>query len=204
MKLILSIALPLFLMMDPIGNIPLYISFLKDTPPKRQRWIIIRELLIALGIIILFNFVGNALFRFLKVSQNSATITGGIILFLIAIKMIFPPEKKNTEILDKDQEPFIVPLAVPLVAGPSVLAAVMLYSQQVSNHAIMIGAIAIAWGVTLAILVFSPIFSKFLGSKGIIACERLMGLILVMIGIQMLLEGIANFVTHECINQTIN
>ncbi|PIS01213.1 MAG: hypothetical protein COT84_03575 [Chlamydiae bacterium CG10_big_fil_rev_8_21_14_0_10_35_9] len=198
MKTILATAFPLFLMMDPIGNIPLYISFLKDVDPKRQRFIIFRELLIALAIIILFNFLGEGLFNFLKVSQDSIQITGGIILFLIAIKMVFPTDKSTQE-FDSSQEPFIVPLAVPLVAGPSILAAVMLYSQQIENHLIMVSSIFLAWGLTLAILIFSPLLSRILGQKGIKACERLMGLILVIIGVQMFLEGVAGFVTHKCI-----
>lgn len=194
----LSIAFALFLMMDPVGNMPFYISLLKKIPARRQRWIIFRELFIALIFIIAFNFIGDALFKFLHVSQDTIQITGGIILFLIALKMVFPPEEKKVEKV-QTEEPFIVPLAVPLVAGPSILAAVMLYAKQANSDLQMIIAIFLAWMGTLAILIFSPVLSKFLGNKGIMACERLMGLILVMISVQMFLEGIAGFVTHQCI-----
>lgn len=189
-----SIAFSLFLLMDPIGNIPLYIATLKEIHPKRQQWIIFRELIIALVIIILFNFVGNELLNFLNVTQDTVQVSGGIILFLISLKMIFPPEKIHQPDELKAPEPFIVPLAVPLVAGPTVLAAVMIYSHQQSGT-LMITAICIAWAVSLIILLLSPFISRLLGTRGILACERLMGLILTMIGIQMFLSGIHQFVT---------
>src|SRR5579871_6661081 len=125
-----SMAFALFLLMDPIGNVPIYVSVLKNIDPRRQRVIIIRELIIALIIIILFNFVGDALLGFLHVTMPTILISGGIILFLIALKMIFPGRKDPDVEIAQDKEPFIVPLATPLVAGPAVLAAVMLYSGQ--------------------------------------------------------------------------
>jgi len=189
-----SIAFSLFLLMDPIGNIPLYIATLKEIHPKRQQWIIFRELIIALFIIIVFNFVGDELLNFLNVTQDTVQVSGGIILFLISLKMIFPPEKIHKPDQLKGPEPFIVPLAVPLVAGPTVLAAVMIYSHQYSGT-LMITAICIAWAVSLIILLLSPFISRLLGTRGIVACERLMGLILTMIGIQMFLSGIHQFVT---------
>jgi MarC family membrane protein len=201
MSEILKISFALFLMMDPVGNIPLFISQLKGIPLQKQRKIIIRELLIALFLIIIFNFLGESLFNFLDVSQDTIQITGGIVLFLIAIKMTFPPNIKAVNSTE-EQEPFIVPLAIPLVAGPSILAAVMLYSSQVNNNLIIVSAIMIAWIFSLAILIFSPTIARFLKDKGIIALERLMGLILVMIAVQMFLEGIAGFITHECLTKT--
>ena len=191
-----SIALSLFLLMDPIGNVPLYISFLKGIPPERQRKIIVRELLIALGIIILFAFLGEGLMNFLNVREDTVQIAGGIILFLLCLKMIFPVPHDPNESLPHETEPFIVPLAVPLVAGPGVLAAVMIYAKQENNEWVMLGAILIAWIFSLVILLASSLLKKFLGWRGIIALERLMGLILTLISIQMLLSGISSFVQH--------
>jgi len=191
---LLAIAFSLFLLMDPIGNIPLYLSFLKEIDEKRQRWIIFRELIIALFIIIVFNFLGVALMEFLNVTEDTIQIAGGIILFLICLKMIFPSPHDSTEKLPHEGEPFIVPLAVPLIAGPSVLAAVMIYSRQEHTPGIMIGAILLAWAASLIILLASSILKKFLGWRGIIAIERLMGLILILISVQMFLTGLNSFI----------
>src|SRR3990167_8972887 len=141
---LLSLTFALFLLMDSLGNIPLFLSFLKGIPQKRQRFIIFRELLIALGIIILFYFLGDLLLQFLKIDQPTLLISGGIILFIIAIQMVFPNDK-HQEKYSFNKEPFIVPLAIPLIAGPAVLAAVMLYAHEHNPPSIIIGAIFIAW-----------------------------------------------------------
>ena len=185
-----EIAIPLFLMMDPVGNVPLYVSLLKDIPQKRQRIVIIRELLIALATIVLFIFVGQSFLDLIGVSQATVQIAGGIILFIISLKLIFPPDKKLTP--TSRGEPFIVPLAIPLVAGPSVLAAVMIYSQTISLPTLF-SATCIAWIGTAIILMGSMFLKKVLGEKGISACERLMGLILTLIAVQMFLEGFRVF-----------
>jgi len=193
----LSIAFALFLLMDPIGNIPFYISFLKGVEPKRQRIVIFRELLIALFIIIMFNFLGDALMEFLHVQDDTIQIAGGIILFLLCLKMIFPPPHDSNENLPHDSEPFIVPLAVPLVAGPSVLAAVMIYSKQEPSNWVMMGAILIAWIASLIILLGSSLLKKMLGWRGILALERLMGLILILIAVQMFMSGLGSFMARH-------
>lgn len=193
---IFKIALSLWILMDPIGNIPIFISVLKDVDHKKQKLIILRELLIALAIIIAFYFVGDFLLSALGVTQDSVMISGGLILFLIAIKMIFPVEEVE-EKQKKEKEPFIVPLAVPLVAGPAILAAVMIYSKQVSTFT-TISAIIIAWIGSALILLPSLFIRKLLGPRGIIACERLMGLILTLISVQMFLHGIHYFITTKC------
>lgn len=193
----LSIAFSLFLLMDPIGNIPFYISFLKGVDPKRQSYIIFRELIIALFIIFLFALLGNALMDFLKVDSDTIQIAGGIVLFLLCLKMIFPENKNPNEGIPHDPEPFIVPLAVPLVAGPAVLAAVIIYSKQASSYLIMMGAILIAWFVSLLILLSSSILKKLLGRRGIMAMERLMGLILILIAVQMFMSGLSSFISKH-------
>jgi len=190
---VISIAFPLFLLMDPIGNIPLFISILKDFHPRRQSYIIFRELIIALIVIILFNFIGEFLLSLIGIEQHTILIAGGIILFLIAIKMIFPG-RRDPDVEGVDKEPFIVPLAIPLVAGPAVLAAVMLYSHQQSDQLVTITAIVLAWAASTLILLCSSYLKTLLGWRGIIACERLMGLLLTLIAVQMFLEGIEHFI----------
>lgn len=193
---ILSIAFSLFLLMDSIGNIPFYISFLKGVDPKRQRYVITREMIIALFIIILFNFIGSGLMHFLNVTHDTIQIAGGVILFLLCLKMIFPPPHDSSETLPHDTEPLIVPLAVPLVAGPAVLATVIIYSHQETNL-VMIAAIFIAWAASLLILLGSSFLKQILGWRGIMAMERLMGLIMILIAVQMFLSGVSSFVHKQ-------
>lgn len=192
-----SMAFALFLLMDPIGNVPIYVSLLKDIDSKRQTKIIFRELIIALIIIIIFNFIGDALLGFLNVTMPTILVSGGIILFLIALKMIFPAKKDTEADISISKEPFIVPLATPLVAGPAVLAAVMLYAgQHKSDTWITLSAIVFAWIASTLILISSALWKKLLGWRGLIACERLMGLILTLIAVQMFLEGIHLFLNQ--------
>ena len=179
--------------MDSIGNIPLYLSILKNIPEKRQRVIILREMVIALVIIILFMFLGDQLMHFLQISDSTIQISGGLILFLISLKMIFPSKNDPHEPTSEDQEPLIVPLAVPLVAGPAVLAAVMIYARQETNLWPMIGAIIMAWAASLIILLSSSFLKNLLGMRGLTAMERLMGLILILISVQMFLTGLHSF-----------
>ena len=186
-----SAAVLLILIMDPLGNLPIFMSVLKHIDPKRSRVIIIRELLIALVIMLLFLFTGEKMLAFLNLRAETVSISGGIILFLIAIKMIFPSPESSTSGLPAGEEPFLVPLAIPLLAGPSLLATLMLMSHQYpGNMSLLILALFIAWGITAAILMMSGLFLRLLGSKGVNALERLMGLILIMIATQMFLDGI--------------
>jgi len=194
-NVIASISLSLFLLMDPIGNIPIFISVLKKVKPSRQKFIIFRELIIALIVIIFFNFLGEYLLDLLKVSQPTIQIAGGIILFLISLKMIFPPIRGANHVEEENHEPFIVPLAIPFVAGPAVLAAVMLMHRSTPTS-IMLISIFVAWVATTIILISSSFLQKLLGSRGITACERLMGLILILIAAQMFLEGLVLFLNR--------
>lgn len=194
MMTILSIAFNLFILMDSIGNIPVFISILKEISPQRQRVIIFRELLFALALIILFNFLGDFLLKFLGISQDAVMIAGGIILFLIALKMIFPSKTNHMSEGEEIKEPFIVPLAVPLIAGPAVLASVMLYSRH-EPVGTMLLAIILAWAASTIILLSSSFLKTILGSRGIVACERLMGLLLTLIAVQMFLQGVSLYMT---------
>jgi multiple antibiotic resistance protein len=190
---VFTIALSMFFLMDSIGNVPIFISLLKNFPHKRQRLIILRELLISLAVILLFYFIGNHFLKALGISEQSLRISGGIILFLISLKMIFPSKLAPNE-PSQHAEPFIVPLAIPLVAGPAILAAVMIYAGQDLPALYTISAILIAWFFTTIILIGAPFLQKILGEKGLIALERLMGLILILIAVQMFLDGVSGFV----------
>ncbi len=193
---VLSIAFPLFLLMDPIGNVPLFIVTLKGFNNQMQRKIIFRELIIALCIIIVFNFAGDYLLSLLHVDQHTILIAGGIILFLISLRMIFP-QPTHSEELESKKEPFIVPLAIPFVAGPAVLATVMLYSEREESAFVMLLAIGLAWAASTLILLSSSFLKKILGDKGIIACEKLMGLLLTLIAVQMFLEGTTLYLSER-------
>lgn len=193
-KTLISLSFTLFLLMDSIGNVPIFLSLLKDIPAKRQYRIIFRELLIALGIILLFCIGGSSFLDLLEVQPYTVQMAGGLILFLIALKMIFPPAVKDNNHLSLTKEPFIVPLAIPLLAGPGVLASVMLYSHQGISFSLILIAVVLAWALSTLILMVSPQMQKILGIKGLVACERLMGLILTLLSIQMLLKGLGCFI----------
>ena len=179
--------------MDPFGNIPVFMTTLKDVSENRKKGIIVRELLIALLILVVFLFVGEYLLTGLNITEPSLSIAGGIILFLIAIKMIFPPSISPFE-EEFDGEPFIVPLAIPYVAGPSAMAAVMvLMNREPDRWMEWLLALVSAWFISGIILFLSNELSRYLGKKGLIALERLMGLILTTIAVEMFMSGIREF-----------
>lgn len=190
----LSAAVMLFLIMDPLGNLPIFLSVLRHVDPKRRNKILVRELLLALGIMMVFLYAGDAMLKFLGLEAQAVSIAGGIILFLIAIKMIFPDPSGGFSGVDAGQEPFLVPLAVPLIAGPSVLAALLLVANTDPTRMMdWTLALVLAWGASSAILMFSGLFHRLLGERGLTALERLMGMVLVMISVQMLLDGIKEY-----------
>lgn len=192
---IYSTVILLFLIMDPLGNMPVFISILKGVPEERRSKVLIRELLIALFILLIFLFAGKYLLLSLHLKQESVSIAGAIILFIIAIRMIFPSSRGGGIMgSTPDGEPFIVPLAIPLIAGPSILATLMLVSSQhPGNQWPLAMAVFISWALSAAILMLSGKIMKLLGSRGIFAIERLMGMILVMLSVQMFMDGIAHY-----------
>ena len=189
----LSAALLLFLILDPLGNIPIFLSLLKPLTPKRQRIVLIRELLIALAVLFIFLWAGKYVLQAMHLRQESVSIAGGIVLFLIGLKMIFPsPEGMFGE--TEGGEPFIVPMAIPLVAGPSGMAAVMLFSTQYPDRMLDWSlALFIAWFATALILLSATSLYKLLGTPVLVAVERLMGMLLVAISVQMLLDGVVAY-----------
>lgn len=186
-----SAAITLILVMDPLGNIPLFLAALKNISVRKRRMIILRESTIAFVILTIFLLFGQFILEGMHISQPALSIAGGIILFLIAIRMIFPHEETTTK--KEVAEPFIVPLAVPLIAGPSTMTVVMLMAKQSISLFPVFIALLIAWIVTTLVLVFADFLRKILGERGLIAIERLMGMILTTMAVQMFLTGYQQF-----------
>lgn len=184
----------LLLVMDPLGNIPFFVTLLKHVEPRRRVTIIVRECLIAYGVLMIFVFFGEPLLKLLGLSDSSLNIAGGVILFLIAVRIIF----KHREGVFGDTiagEPFIVPLAIPSIAGPTALATVVLMVSRAPERMFdWILALTVATAVTMVLLLFAERISKWIGERGLLALERLMGLLLTAIAVEMLLRGIEAFV----------
>ncbi|MFP4114372.1 MAG: YhgN family NAAT transporter [Spirochaetota bacterium] len=199
---IISATITLFLVMDPIGNIPVFLSLLEEIEPRRRLRIIVREMVIALAILSLFLFFGKYILEGLHISEPALSVGGGVVLFLIALRMIFPRPDSSTE---RDaradhtpgQEPLLVPLAVPLVAGPSAMAMVVLLATQYPSRVFhWLVALLIAWLVSALILLSAEVLRKYLGRRAIKALERLMGMILTTLAVDMLLGGIETYLAR--------
>lgn len=180
--------------MDPLGNIPLFLSALKGVESSRRRKILIREIVFAYLFLLAFFFLGGSLLQLLGLQQETISIAGGIILFLIALRMIFPTDRDALSD-SPEGEPFIVPLAIPLIAGPSTLAALLLFRSGSSSTTELLVALTIAWAICAVILLSSTLFYRVLRERGLIALERLMGMLLVMIAVQMFMNGVAKFLS---------
>lgn len=191
---IASASVTLFFIMDPLGNVPVFNAVLSRFDSTRRTVVVARELCIALVILFAFLFAGNSILSFLGLSQSSLNIAGGILLFIISLRMIFPRPVVTEEIEGAD-DPFLVPLAVPMIAGPSTIAILLLLSSsQPERLAEWSIALLLAWLGTTVLLVASPFLLRVLGTRGSRAMERLMGMILVILATQMLLNGIRDFV----------
>jgi MarC family membrane protein len=189
----LSATILLVLITDPIGNIPIFANALKHVAPERRPRVILREILIAFALLLTFMFVGESFLRVMNLSELSLQIGGGVILFLIALRMVFPPPAGGA---DEEQmvEPLIVPLAVPAIAGPSALATVLLLvSQQPDKRLEWIGALCVTMLVSAVVLVSAERIQRIIGTRLVVAVERLMGLVLVSVAIEMMLRGFKTF-----------
>lgn len=185
----------LLLVMDPLGNIPLFVSLLKNVAPERRNRVILRECAIAFLLLLFFVFFGRWILDLLGLSDASLNIAGGVILFLIALRLVFKHPEGVFGVDPLDAEPFIVPLAIPSIAGPSAIATViLLVSRAPERMTDWIIALAIASAVTLVLLLASARISRVLGPRGLAAIDRLMGLILTAIAVEMLMKGIESFV----------
>jgi MarC family membrane protein len=184
----------LLLVMDPVGNIPLFVALLRPVEPDRRTLVILRECAIAFLVLLLFVFFGNSILNLLGLSGSSLNIAGGLILFLIALRMIFRrPDGIFGDVISG--EPFIVPLAIPSITGPTAIATVILMVSRAPQRMLeWVAAATIAMLITLSLLLFAERLSKLVGERGLLAFERLMGLILTAIAVEMLLQGIQSFV----------
>ena len=190
---LLSAAVLLFLVMDPLGNVPFFLSTLRQVDPGRVRRVIVRELLIALGVLVCFLFAGRYVLAVLQISEPALSLAGGVILLLIALRMIFPSGERSMR-EEVEGEPFVVPLAIPYVAGPSAFATeLLLMSREPERWPVWLAALLVAWAATALIIYFGSGMRRLLGDKGLVAIERLMGMILVTVAIQMVMTGVVEF-----------
>jgi small neutral amino acid transporter SnatA (MarC family) len=183
----------LLLVCDPLGNVPIVVSALREVPPERRRRVILRECLIAFVVLVVFAFFGRSFLQLLGLSEFSLQIGGAVVLMLVALRMVFPtPEGIYGR--PPGGEPFIVPLAVPAIAGPSALAAtLMLVSRDPGRMAHWIGAIAVVMAVSAGVLAFAEDLQRRLGDRVTVAIERLVGLILAAMAVELALRGIRSF-----------
>jgi len=191
---LLSAVVLLILVFDPFGNIPYVVSALKSVPAPRRARVVMRECLIAYAVLVAFLFGGKTFLDLLGLSEMALTIAGGVILFLIALRMAFPGSENALGEVSHG-EPLVVPIAIPAIAGPSALATVLVMaSREPSRIGDWLVALTAAMAVSVVVLVSAERISRYLGERGIIAMERLMGLILTAIAIEMLLSGMQQFI----------
>ena len=191
---IFSAAVLLLLVIDPFGNVPIVIAALANVRAERRMRVVLRECAAAYVILLVFMLGGRTFLKWMQLSEVSLAIAGGIILFLIALRMVFHhPEGVFGD--PPGAEPFIVPLAIPAIAGPSALATVMLMvSRDPSHRLAWIVALTIAMAIATVVLLAAYRLQRALGERGMIAVERLMGLVLTAIAVQMLLDGVQAYI----------
>jgi multiple antibiotic resistance protein len=190
---VIANAVLLFFVIDPFGLIPIYLSLMSRVPAERRRAVLVRELLIALVVLVLFLFAGRYLLLALHVSEPALQIAGGLILFLIALPMVFPSIKLRME-GEASAEPFIVPLATPLFAGPSALTLVMLLGNSGDGSWLeWLGTVFGAWLAAALVLLAGERVAHRVGERGLVALERLMGMFLVAMSVEMLLSGVSRY-----------
>lgn len=180
------------IIIDPFGNLPLFVGVLRSFSPKEQRKIIFREMCFALLIMLFFFFFGNGFLKLLGVHHSSLQITGGIILFLVAVDMIFSTPKHETDIKKVERnDPLFVPLAIPAIAGPGILAILTVYSSGLEySKPVVLGALLLVWIVTTPVLLLSPVIKKLLGETALSAIEQLFGFLVVLISLDMINTGL--------------
>ena len=191
----LSATVLLILITDPLGNIPLFVSCLRGVAPKRRAVVILREVAIAFVILLAFMVSGERFLRMMNLTDQSLRIGGGIVLFLIALRMVFPHPDGPLGGDTRGGEPLIVPLAIPALAGPSALATGMLLTSQAPGKMLeWVGALSVTMIVCAIVLMLAERIQSWLGERAMMAFERLMGLVLVAISVEMMLGGIRSFV----------
>lgn len=189
-----TVAATIFFIMDPLGNIPTFHAILGDMPAKAKSRIIAREVSFALVILMIFLVAGVKILSFLGLSQPSLNMAGGILLFVIALRMVFPPP--GVQEIAVVEDPYIVPLAMPLIAGPSAIAVILLLSSSQPGRIFeWTLALLMAWSLAALILVASPILFNYLGDRTLRAITRLMGMLLILVSVQMFLNGLTQYLS---------
>ncbi len=184
-----SATILLLLITDPLGNIPIFVNTLRAVPPERRARVIVREVLIAFGLLLSFMFVGQSFLKAMSLSDVSLQIGGAVVLFLIALRMIFPPPPQDSPV--PVAEPLIVPLAIPALAGPSAMATVLLLVSQAPERRLeWVAALSVTMAVCAVVLLLAERLQRVVGLRVVSAFERLMGLILVSISVEMLIRGL--------------
>lgn len=185
-----TIAAAIFFVLNATGQIPLFLAMLARFDQKRQLKIITRELIAALVILLLFTFFGDMILRILGITRPIIAIAGGVLLFLISLSMIFPKAVADAGEKAVAHEPMIIPLAIPVITGPGAITTVMLYAHETGSALLVAGAAIAAWIPSLIILLLGSYIKQILGEKGLVAVERLGGMLVCLIGVQMLTNGI--------------
>ena len=194
-----SMALMLFLIANPIGNIPVFVSLIKEYDFRHQRWILFREAIFSLLLAFFFLFVGEPFLKTVLVELYSVYLSGGILVFLISLTMLFPihTDEKGPKALTR--EPFVVPIATPLISGGGVFSTILILSKQAPLANVSL-AILIAWAPVFLIVIGSVYLQKILGKRGLIAIEQLMGMVLLMLSITLITKGLHAFGTQAHIS----
>lgn len=193
--LLFTMTISLFFIMDSVGNITDFLNLIRVLPAERQRRIILREMFIALAIMISFKYFGVVLLSYLEVGPATVQIAGGLVLFMISINMVFT-NKERLFVSTDNSEPFIVPIGTPMIAGPSVLATIMFYAFTEKTPFKVELAIVLAWFLTVVVLWLAYHYRQRVSQKILMALEKLMGLILILMSVEMFLKGLRVFIAQ--------
>jgi multiple antibiotic resistance protein len=191
---IIQLAMIFFIVTNPIGNSPTIIALIKDYTLQEQQKILFREAIFSMLLAIFFLFLGETFLKCLNIQNFALTTSGGVLLFIVSLKMIFS-RRDESKVIEPKQAPFIVPIATPLLSGAGLLTMIMLYSKQESNDTKILLAILLAWVGVTAVLVTAPYLQIFLGKRGLAALEQLMGMLLTMIAMEMIVQGSSLFLS---------
>ena len=191
----------LFVIIDPIGLMPLFAALTKGATPAHRRAIALRAVLIAAMLLTLFGLVGEAVLGFLGISMAAFRIAGGMLLFLTAMDMLFERRtqrrKDQSETgLDPADDPSVFPLSTPLIAGPGAIAAMILLTGQAEGTLGYVAVIGVMLAVLLVVLVFflaAGGLERLLRETGINVLTRLLGMLLAALAVQFVLDGLADF-----------
>ncbi|HEX2953713.1 MAG TPA: MarC family protein [Bacillota bacterium] len=189
----LPLAITLFFVLDPFGNLPVVLGLLTHIDPKRHWKIVLRESLIALILLVIFYATGPWFLKMLEIGPSDLQICGGVLLAIIALRLVFPDEHL-TNGKEEQTEPFIVPMAIPLMVGPSAMATVMILAAQSAAQPLLgLTMMGLAWLVTAVLLLIGVVMGSLIPTRLLIALERLSGLLLAVIAVHMLMTGVQTY-----------